>query len=136
MNLVDVTQLHCPESGARMGESNSTHHLLPRSGGSGSQQMVCRYCGETEKALRATAELPIHEQMRKMRGTQRREDAPNLAVGDIIRVDGMKYRVQAPVATAPVTGSLVVEVYSEDAQSDVLYLGSRSLVAVVGRIED
>lgn len=54
--MVEVTHLYCPESGAPEGADNSTHHLVPRSAGRGAQQMVCRYCGKTEKALREAAQ--------------------------------------------------------------------------------
>lgn len=79
--------------------------------------------------------LPVHEQMRKMRsrGRNRRKVGPlDLAVGAVIRVDGMKWRVQDQPTLAPVTGSVVVPAYSEDAQHENLYLNARRLVVQIG----
>lgn len=136
MSTVEVTHLYCPKSGAPMGADNTTHHLVP-TGPSAERVMRCRYCGETEAALRATAELPIHEQIRKMTRTLRRSAASVLLVGDVVRVDGKRYRVSARMTpTRSDSDFLALDGYSEDGQFDTVYLRRDALVAVVGRIED
>lgn len=47
-----ITLMWCEESGAKPGEDNSTHHLIPRAAGGGAQQMVCRYCKKTERLIK------------------------------------------------------------------------------------
>ena len=80
--------------------------------------------------------LPVHEQMRKMRvrGHRDRVAPLDLEVGAIIYVDRMKWRVQDQPFLARDTGTVVVPAYSEDAQSESLYLSGRSPVRVIGAL--
>lgn len=50
-----ATQQYCDESGGKPGEDNTTHHLVPRSAGRGTQVMKCRYCGTTQAKIEARA---------------------------------------------------------------------------------
>lgn len=75
-----------------------------------------------------------HEQLRAMKGRGQKVSPRDLAVGQVVRVEGMKYRVQAPPTVDPVTGSVWVQVYSEDNQHDVLVLSERRPVLVIGEL--
>lgn len=77
-----------------------------------------------------------HEALRAFRGRGTKRLPLDLAVGDVVRVDGTKYRVQEPPTQEPVTGTVVVAVYSEDNQHDTLYLGSKSPVTLLGALND
>lgn len=77
---------------------------------------------------------PTYETLRAMKGRGTKRPASDLAVGDVVRVEGMKYRVQAVPTVAPETGSLMVEVYSEDNQMDVLFLARLARVTVLGSV--
>lgn len=50
MELIDVTQIFCPESGGRRGEDNATHYLIPI--GTKTQYLACRYCKKSEAKIR------------------------------------------------------------------------------------
>jgi len=55
--MIDVTQLHCPESGLPEGEQGSYHSFVPRAAAypRGAREHVCRKCGKTEKRIRDEA---------------------------------------------------------------------------------
>jgi hypothetical protein len=78
--------------------------------------------------------MSTYEALRAMKGRGVATMPTHLAVGQVIRVDGMKYRVQAPPVVAPVTGSILIEAYSEDNQHDTLSLSARRPVRVIGEV--
>lgn len=77
--------------------------------------------------------METYQQLRAMRGRGVKAAARNLTFGQVIRVDSVKYRVVGAPEQRP-TGSLAVEVYSEDNQFDTLYLSLSSTVRVIGEI--
>ena len=74
-----------------------------------------------------------YEQLRSMKGRGQPRLPLTLTVGEVVRVDGMKYRVQStPMLNH--TGSVEVEVYSEDNQYDTLFLSNSTVVMVLGAV--
>lgn len=74
-----------------------------------------------------------YEQLRAMKGRGVPVLPLSLTVGRVIRVDGVKYRVQSTPMLEP-TGSVSVEVYNEDNQYDTLFLSSTSIVRDLGAL--
>lgn len=77
---------------------------------------------------------PLYETLRAMKGRGHPVTPAGLDVGDVVRVDGVKYRVQSAPNRQPVTGSIAVEAYSEDNQHDTLFLSPSGKVPVIGRL--
>lgn len=78
--------------------------------------------------------MSTYHRLRRMKGRGTPTAAASLARSQAIRVDGVKYAVQAAPVAEP-TGSLAVEVYSEDNQYDTLYLAPNSTVPVIGEVK-
>lgn len=82
----------------------------------------------------APTRRPVYERLRTMKGRGRRVQPMALSTGDVIRVDGLKYRVTAePERTT--TGSVKIPAYSEDNQFEDLYLAVEPTVALLGSID-
>lgn len=79
----------------------------------------------------ATSTIPVHEALRAMRGRGVPTTPTHLAIGNVIRVDGMKYRVMDETWFTE-TGSVAVDTYSEDAQRQTLFLSAKEPVKVIG----
>jgi hypothetical protein len=78
--------------------------------------------------------VQTYEALRAMKGKGTKALASALEVGQVVRVDGMKYRVMEPTRVQPITGTALVSVYSEDNQYEILYLSAASLVPVLGTL--
>lgn len=81
----------------------------------------------------APVELPLVERIQAMRGKGAKTSPADLTQGQVVRVDGTKYLVHA-ADRSEVTGSIMVEVLTEDGEWDVLSLGSTVLVPVLGSL--
>lgn len=74
-----------------------------------------------------------YEALRAMRGRGVNTMPLDLVVGDVIRVDGVKWRVMRAPETVE-TGSVAVESYSEDNQFETLFLSSKAPVKKIGSL--
>lgn len=79
--------------------------------------------------------IPTYQQIRSMKGRGTKVYPLSLAVGQVIRVDGTKYRVQDAPVQEPVTGSIRVEGYNEDNQYESLFLNGTRPVTVLGAVD-
>ena len=75
----------------------------------------------------------MYQQIRQMKGRGTKVAALDLAIGSVIRVDGVKYLVMAQPTAEP-TGSVCVPSYSEDNQMENLFLSPRTPVAMLGSL--
>jgi hypothetical protein len=80
-----------------------------------------------------TSTVPVHEALRAMRGRGVPTTPTHFAIGNVIRVDGMKYRVMDETWFTE-TGSVAVDAYSEDAQRQTLFLSAKVPVKVIGNL--
>lgn len=83
--------------------------------------------------MSAPIAAPTYEALRAMRGRGVGTQPSDLVVGHVVRVDAMKYRVMEAPRTVE-TGSVLVDVYSEDNQFDVLSLSAKSPIKVIGNL--
>lgn len=67
--------------------------------------------------------MQTYETLRTMTGRGTPTHVGALTPGQVIRTEGMRYRVQHPPVAMTATGSIAVEVYSEDNQHDTFYFG-------------
>lgn len=75
--------------------------------------------------------LQTYEALRAMKGRGTPTLPTDLVVGNVIRVDGMKWRVmEAPIVAE--TGSVAVESYNEDNQFETLFLSASTPVKKIG----